>query len=46
VELEVMLVPGESVEQGLAVARDLMAKLAIADGDLVEGAYIDLLEAT
>jgi predicted adenylyl cyclase CyaB len=45
VELEVMLVGGQSPDEGLAVARDIMAKLGISDRDLVKGAYIDLVEA-
>jgi predicted adenylyl cyclase CyaB len=42
-ELEVMLQSGQSVEEGLGAARDLMTKLGISDGDLAKGAYIDLL---
>ena len=45
-ELEVMLVSGWSVEQGLGAARDLMTKMGISDADLVRGAYIDLLETS
>ena len=41
-----MLVSGRSVEQGLGAARDLMTKMGISDGDLVQGAYIDLLETS
>lgn len=43
-ELEVVLRPGQSDEAGLAVARDLMARLGILEEDLLEGAYMDLLE--
>lgn len=43
-ELEVVLQPGESDEHGQAVAADLMAKLGIQKADLIEGAYIDLLD--
>ncbi len=42
-ELEVVLAEGEPTESGEAVARDLMAKLGILPGQLVEGAYVDLL---
>ena len=45
IELEVVLRPNQTPEQGTAVAEDLMAKLEIADGDLIEDAYIDLLGA-
>lgn len=44
VELEVVLSGGQEAEYGAAVARDLMRKLRIAGADLVEEAYIDLLE--
>jgi adenylate cyclase len=43
-ELEVVLADDESEADGMAVARDLMAKLGIATTDLVQGAYLDLLE--
>ena len=43
-ELEVVLRRGESVEYGQKIAEDLMAKLGIKPGDLIDGAYIDLLE--
>jgi len=44
VELEVVLSPDETAEDGTRVAGDLMAKLGIATDDLVSGAYIDLQE--
>jgi predicted adenylyl cyclase CyaB len=44
VELEVVLQPGQGDDDGLAVARDLMAKLGIQEEDLVQGAYMDLLD--
>lgn len=44
-ELEVMLRGNEDVSDGIAVAHSLMAKLGIEVSDLVEGAYIDLLES-
>jgi len=43
-ELEVVLRPGQSDADGRVIAGDLMAKLGILSADLVEGAYIDLLE--
>jgi len=43
VELEVVLQPGQSTEEGMEVARTLMETLRIEDEDLVEGAYLDLL---
>lgn len=43
-ELEVVLGPEDSAESGVGVARRLMAELEVEEGDLVEGAYIDLLE--
>ena len=44
IELEVVLADGESAETGKAVARDLMERLGISDDQLIEGAYIDLLQ--
>jgi predicted adenylyl cyclase CyaB len=44
-ELEVVLQPGQSSEEGQAIAEDLMERLGIAREDLIEGAYMDLLEA-
>jgi adenylate cyclase len=43
-ELEVVLDPGESEESGERIAHDLMEKLEIEKSDLVDGAYIDLIE--
>jgi predicted adenylyl cyclase CyaB len=43
-ELEVELEEGQPLETGKATARELMEKLGIREGQLVEGAYIDLLE--
>ena len=43
-ELEVVQSPGESSDQAMKVAEELMVRLAIAQDDLVEQAYIDLLE--
>ena len=44
VELEVVLQPHESASDGIAVAHALVAKLGITLGQLVVGAYIDLLQ--
>ena len=44
VELEVMLSTGQRTKEGEAIAGRLMATLGIDETDLVEGAYIDLLE--
>jgi predicted adenylyl cyclase CyaB len=44
-ELEVVLSEGEPSEAGVAVAHELLAKLGIASTQLIEGAYIDLLNA-
>jgi len=43
-ELEVMLQPGQSEEEGAAMASDLLLRLGIAEQDLLPGAYMDLLE--
>jgi predicted adenylyl cyclase CyaB len=43
-ELEVVLLPGQSEQEGQATAVEIMEKLGIKDSDLVEVAYIDLLE--
>ena len=43
-ELEVVLTPDETVEQGQAIADDLMRRLSIAPSTLVRKAYVDLLE--
>jgi predicted adenylyl cyclase CyaB len=44
IELEVVLRPEEEAAVGVSVARELMARLEIAEDDLVEAAYVDLLE--
>jgi len=44
-ELEVVLGPHQSAEEGASVANRLMKRLGIEAGDLVTTAYIDLLEA-
>ena len=44
-ELEVVLEDSEEVETGTQEAQRLMEDLGISDGQLVESAYVDLLEA-
>ncbi len=44
-ELEVVLRPGQPDADGQAIAHDLMAKLGVEASDLLEGAYMDLLES-
>jgi predicted adenylyl cyclase CyaB len=43
-ELEVLLRPGQQDAEGQAIAEDLMSRLGIEPADLLEGAYMDLLE--
>jgi predicted adenylyl cyclase CyaB len=43
-ELEVVMRPGQSDAEGLAIAEALMKKLDIAPDDLLEGAYMDMME--
>jgi predicted adenylyl cyclase CyaB len=43
-ELEVVMGEGQSDTEGQAIAEDLMSRLAVERGDLIEGAYMDLLE--
>src|SRR6266516_3446550 len=44
-ELEVVLRDGQSETEGQAIAEDLMASLGVERSDLLQGAYIDLLES-
>jgi len=44
-ELEVVLAPEDDLAGGEAEARRIMDALGIAEADLVEGAYVDLLAA-
>jgi len=46
VELEVVLDNSDSVESGQKTAVELMIRLGIQSGDLVEGAYIDLIRVS
>jgi len=43
-ELEVVLREGQSDAEGQAIAEDLMTRLGVREEDLLEGAYMDLLE--
>ncbi len=43
-ELEVVLQPAQTDEQGQAIAEELMKKLGIQAGDLIDSAYMDLME--
>jgi adenylate cyclase class IV len=42
-ELEVVLQPDQSLEEGTTIARDLMVQLGVKAEDCLEGAYMDLL---
>lgn len=44
-ELEVVMTDGEPAEAGVAVAHDLLARLGIAPSQLIERAYVDLLNS-
>ena len=46
IELEVVLQPGQSEAQGTAIAKDLMDKLGIEPSELIDGAYIDLMDTS
>ena len=43
-ELEVVMRPDQPDAEGQAIARDLMSRLGVEQSDLLEGAYMDLLE--
>ena len=44
VELEVVMGEGQGDAEGQAIAEGLMSRLGVGRGDLLEGAYMDLLE--
>jgi len=44
IELEVVMEEGQSDTEGQSIAEDLMSRLGVERGDLLEGAYMDLLE--
>jgi len=46
IELEVVLAEEQRLEQGVVIAEQLMKELDILEGDLIESAYVDLLENT
>jgi adenylate cyclase class IV len=43
-ELEVVLHAGQDEAKGQSIAEDLMTRLGIRKEDLLDGAYMDLLE--
>jgi adenylate cyclase class IV len=43
-ELEVVLQPGQSEQEGSEIAERLLLELGIDQQDLLESAYMDLLE--
>ncbi len=43
-ELEVVMEDGQSDAEGQKIAEDLMSALGVESGDLIDGAYMDLLE--
>ena len=43
-ELEVVMRDGQNDAEGQAIAEDLMASLGVEGSDLLEGAYMDMLE--
>ncbi|XP_045781646.1 uncharacterized protein LOC123878495 [Maniola jurtina] len=43
-ELEVVLRPEQSLQDGQDIARDLQTKLGVKDEDLIQCAYVDLLD--
>jgi len=45
-ELEVVMREGQGDAEGQAIAEDLMAALGVEENDLLEGAYMDLLESS
>jgi len=44
-EFEVVLSGGQSIDEGQAIAAGLMDRLGVAEVDLIDAAYIDLLES-
>ncbi|XP_075989176.1 uncharacterized protein LOC142985103 [Anticarsia gemmatalis] len=43
-ELEIVLKPDQTLEEGQAIAKDLQTKLGVKDEDLIACAYVDLLD--
>jgi predicted adenylyl cyclase CyaB len=46
IELEVILRPEQNDAEGQVIAADLMARLGVEQADLLEGAYMDLVEGS
>jgi predicted adenylyl cyclase CyaB len=46
IELEVVMRHGQSIVEGEAIAAELTQRLGITSADLIEAAYIDLIEAS
>ena len=44
-ELEVVMRPDQTEAEGRSIANNLMRKLGVAENDLLEGAYMDLIES-
>lgn len=44
-ELEVVLRPDQTLEQGQSIADDLLVKLGISSDDLITGSYMDAYHA-
>lgn len=45
-ELEVVLRPDQSLEEGQEIANNLMKKLGVSDEDLITGSYMELFHKT
>lgn len=45
-ELEVVLSPDQTIEEGQSIANDLLKKLGINKEDLITGSYMDLFHKT
>ncbi|CAG9574905.1 unnamed protein product [Danaus chrysippus] len=43
-EIEVVLCPEQTLEEGQDIAKDIQTKLGVRDEDLIQCAYVDLLE--
>jgi predicted adenylyl cyclase CyaB len=44
-ELEVVMSPGQPDAEGQVIAQELMRKLDVASSDLLDGAYMDMIES-
>lgn len=45
-ELEVVMAEGQSDAEGQAIAEALMSALGVESGDLIEGAYMDMIQSS